>query len=138
MEVVFLAGRVLFALIFIASGLAHITKRNQMAPFAEAQGAPAPMLSVVGSGVMILVGGVLVALGLWADVGALLIVVFLIPAAFLFHAFWKIEDPMEAQGQQAHFFKNVSLIGAALIILYVYWALGDNADMSVGGPLFIK
>lgn len=138
MEVVFLIGRILFAMLFISSGLAHFANRAQMAPFAEAQGAPWPMLSVVGSGAMIVVGGLLVLLGLWADVGALLLVAFLIPAAFLLHNFWTIEDPQEAQGQRAHFVKNVALTGAALIVLYLYWALGDAADLSLSGPLFVK
>lgn len=138
MEVVFLIGRILFAAIFISSGLAHFANREQMAPYAQAQGAPSPMLSVVGSGVMIVIGGILVVLGLWADVGALLIFAFLIPAAFLFHNFWAVSDPMEKQGQQAQFFKNIALAGAALIILYLYWALGDAADLSLTGPLFVK
>jgi len=136
MDVVFLIGRILFAAIFISSGLAHFAKREQMAPYAQAQGAPSPMFSVVGSGAMILIGGLLVLLGLWADLGALLIIAFLIPAAFLFHAFWKVEDPMEAQGQQAQFFKNIALAGAALIVIYLYSELGDDAGLSLSGPLF--
>ena len=138
MEVVFLIGRILFAVLFISSGVAHFANRAQMAPYAQAQGAPSPMLSVLVSGAMILLGGLLVLLGLWADLGAVLIVAFLIPAAFLFHNFWRIDDPAQKQGQQAQFFKNISLAGAALIVLYLYWALGEDADLSLTGPLFAK
>ena len=138
MEIVFLIGRILFATIFIASGLAHFQKRKEMGAYAESKGAPGGETGVVATGGMILVGGILVLLGLWADVGALLLVAFLIPAASYMHDFWAVEDPMEAQAQQAQFFKNIALAGGALIILYLYWALGDSADLSLTGPLFVK
>jgi putative oxidoreductase len=34
------------------------------------------------------------------------------------HKFWAISDPMMASMQQVMFFKNVSLIGAALYFVY--------------------
>jgi uncharacterized membrane protein YphA (DoxX/SURF4 family) len=47
MDVVFLVGRVVFALIFVVSGLtAHLAQARQMAGYARAQGAPAPELLV--------------------------------------------------------------------------------------------
>lgn len=138
MEVVFLIGRIMFASIFIASGIAHFQNRVQMGQFAESKGAPGGEQGVVASGVMILVGGVLILLGLWADVGALLIFFFLLPAAYYFHDFWNVADPQEQQAQQAQFFKNISMAGAALIILYLYWVGGEFVDISVSGPLFIE
>lgn len=138
MEVVFLIGRIMFALIFIASGIAHLQNREAMGQYAAAKGAPGGENGVVASGVMILVGGVLVLLGLWPDVGALLIFAFLLPAAYYMHDFWNVDDPQQQQVEQAMFFKNVSMAGGALIIIYLYWALGDFADLSVSGPLFIK
>lgn len=138
MELIFLIGRILFAAIFIASGIAHFQNSKQMGEYATAKGAPGGEAGVQATGAIIMVGGILVLLGLWADVGALLIFLFLLPAAYFMHDFWKVEDPQEAQAQQAQFFKNVSLAGAALIIIYLYWALGDSADLSVSGPLIFK
>src|SRR5918995_1558823 len=41
MDVVFLVGRVLFALIFVASGfMAHLAQAREMAEYARSQGAP--------------------------------------------------------------------------------------------------
>ncbi len=57
------------------------------------------------------------ALGLWADVGALLLIAFLIPTSFMMHAFSREEDPQTQQMQMAMFMKNVALTGGALIIL---------------------
>jgi len=55
-------------------------------------------------------------LGVLPRWGALLILLFLIPAAFTVHKFWGISDPMMAANQAAHFWKNISLAGACLLI----------------------
>src|SRR5439155_1867522 len=116
MDVVFLVGRILFALIFIFSGLmGHLAEARQTAAYARSQGAPAPELMVPLSGAVILVGGVSVALGAWADVGALLVAAFAFSVAFFMHAFWREKDPMQQQNQMAHFMKNMALTGAALV-----------------------
>lgn len=138
MEIVFLLGRILFAAIFINSGVNHFRNADSMAQYAEMKGAPGGRNGVLVSGAAILVGGILVLLGLWPDVGALLIFGFLLSAAYYMHAFWTVDDPQQRAGEEAHFMKDVSLAGAALIIVYLYWALGDFADLSVSGPLFVK
>ncbi|WP_329503659.1 hypothetical protein RFN58_35765 [Streptomyces iakyrus] len=51
------------------------------------------MPATIGSGLLILVGGLSILLGVWADLGALLLVVFLVPTAVLMHGFWKESDP---------------------------------------------
>ena len=138
MEIIFLLGRVLFAAIFINSGIAHLRNADSMGQYAEMKGAPGGRDGVIATGVMILVGGILILLGLWADIGALLVFAFLLSAAYYMHAFWKVDDPQERAGEQAHFMKDIALAGGALIIIYLYWALGDFADVSVSGPLLFK
>jgi putative oxidoreductase len=125
MDVVLVVGRVLFGLLFARSGIQHLRDDGTMAGFAKARGAPAPELTVPLTGVMILVGGISVALGLWADVGALLIAAFLVPTALIMHAYWKLGDPMERAGDAAHFYKDVSLLGAAILVFYLYNQIGD-------------
>src|SRR5918911_596686 len=83
MDFVLLLGRVLFSLLFITSGVGHFTHRVPMAGYAKSMGAPAPELTVPLTGAMILVGGLMVLLGFYARVGALLIFLFLVPAAFI-------------------------------------------------------
>jgi len=116
MNTVLVIGRVLFALIFINSGIAHLTKLEAMAGYAKYKKVPAAKLSVIVSGLMILVGGLYIALGIYADLGALLIAAFLIPTSFLMHAFWKESDATAKQNESIAFFKNLSMAGAALII----------------------
>jgi putative oxidoreductase len=136
MEVVALIGRLVFAAMFINSGINHFKERENMTAYARSQGAPAPELGVPGSGVLILVGGVLVAIGLWPDLGALLLAAFLLPVSFYMHAFWKVEDPQMRKMQETHFWKNMSLAGASILLFALFAACGDDIGLMAGGPLF--
>jgi len=136
-DVVFLIGRVLFALLFVSSGLmAHLGEGGKAGrEYARSLGAPAPDLLVPLSGVAIIVGGLMIAFGLWADLGALLIIGFLVGITPIMHAYWKVEDPQMRSIQSAMFFKNVALLGAALIIFYIY-NQGQDLDLSLTDALF--
>jgi len=135
MDVVLIIGRVLFALIFINSGISHLTKLEAMTGYATYKKVPAAKLSVIVSGVMILIGGLYIALGIYADLGALLIALFLIPAAFLMHAFWKETDATAKQNESIGFFKDLSLAGAALIIFALVGA-GAEFGPSITSAFF--
>lgn len=109
-------GRVLFALIFVVSSVGHFSQRTAL--YAASQGVPFAELVVPISGIIALVGGLSVALGYRARVGAWLLVVFLVPVTFTMHAFWAAKDAMMAQVQQAMFMKNISMLGGALLVSY--------------------
>ena len=137
MDVLFLIGRILFALVFVISGLfGHLGEGGKAGrEYARALGAPSPDVLVPLSGIAIIAGGVMVALGLWADLGALLIIGFLIGITPIMHAFWKIEDEQMKQVQMAMFFKNASLLGAAIIVFWLY-NQGQDLDISLTDALF--
>ena len=116
MDILLVIGRVLFALIFINSGIAHLTKLNDMTGYAQFKKVPAPKLAVIVTGLMLIIGGLYIVFGVYADLGALLLAIFLVPTAFMMHNFWTIQDPQAKQGEMINFFKNLSLAGAALII----------------------
>src|SRR5919109_623825 len=132
MDVVDLVGRILFALLFLDNGWAHCTKRTQMVPFGRSIGAPFAEFSVPFTGVMMLVGGVLIILGVWADLGALLLVLFLPAAGYLGHPYWRDTDPMMRAAQKAQFWKNIALAGAALFFLYAFYEFGEGIALTVG------
>jgi putative oxidoreductase len=111
-----LVGRICFSAIFIFGAPGHFTARY--IGFAAQAGVPAAALLVPLSGVIALVGGLSIALGYQAKLGAVLLVVFLIPVTVTMHAFWAVTDPMMGQMQQAMFLKNVSMLGGALLIAY--------------------
>lgn len=124
MDVIFLVGRVLFGLRFVRSGIGHLVNREAMVSYAETRRGLPPRLMVPLAGVMVL-EGVSVILGIWADLGALLIFVFLIPSAVLVHDFWTVEDPQMQQVERSQFMKNLSMAGGALIIFYLYNQVQD-------------
>jgi uncharacterized membrane protein YphA (DoxX/SURF4 family) len=113
---VLMLGRVVFSFFFLYSGFNHLTKLSAYAQYAGASGVPAPTLLTALSGVMLLAGALSILLGVQVRWGALLIAAFLIPAAFTVHKFWGISDPMMAGNQAAHFWKNITLAGACLMI----------------------
>jgi putative oxidoreductase len=109
-----LAGRILFSAIFIMSGFFHFS--HQDIAYAAQAGVPMPSFLVPASGVLAMVGGLSILLGYRAKIGAWLLVVFLVPVTLMMHNFWAVNDPMMAQMQMAMFMKNVTMIGAALLI----------------------
>lgn len=136
MDVVALIGRILFVVLFLGSGFAHLTQTQAMAGYASSKGVPAAKLATQASGVMIIIGAVMLLLGVWADLGALLLVVFLLPTAVLMHAFWKETDAQAKQLEMIQFQKDMALGGAALLIFALIVKLGDGLGLTVTGPLF--
>jgi putative oxidoreductase len=112
--VIVLVGRVLFALIFVMSSFGHFSK--QTIAYAASQGVPLASIAVPFSGVLALLGGLSVAFGYRAKIGAVLIALFLVPVSLMMHKFWGVSDPMAAQIQMIMFMKNVSILGGALLI----------------------
>jgi putative oxidoreductase len=109
-----LLGRILFALIFIAAAPRHFT--HEGIQHAANLGTPLASLLVPVSGVLALAGGLSVAVGYRARWGAWLLVGFLVPVTLVMHSFWKLQDPVLIHTQQAMFWKNVSMLGAALLV----------------------
>lgn len=89
-----------------------------MIGYAASQGTPAPSFLVPVSGIIAFAGGLSIVFGYKAKLGALLIIIFLVPVTLWMHAFWKITDPMAQQMQMVMFMKNVSMMGAAMLITY--------------------
>jgi len=116
MKIVVLLGRILFSLIFLFTITGHFS--SQAIGYAASQGVPAASFLVPLSGVIAFAGGLSIVFGYKAKLGALLIIIFLVPVTLYMHAFWKITDPMAQQMQMAMFMKNVSMMGAAMLITY--------------------
>jgi putative oxidoreductase len=113
---VVLAGRLLFATIFLIAPLGHFN--SQTVGYAAQQGVPAAGLLVPASGLVALAGALSIALGYRARIGAWLLVAFIVPVTITMHNFWAVSDPMMHQMQLAMFLKNVSMLGGALLIAH--------------------
>jgi putative oxidoreductase len=109
-----LLGRIFFALIFLLSGPNHFA--SQTIAYAASQGVPMASFLVPLSGVLALLGGLSIVVGYRARVGAWLIALFLTCVTPLMHKFWAVSDPMMHMMQFVMFMKNLSMLGAALLI----------------------
>ena len=136
-EIALIAGRVLFALLFVSSGVNHFTQNAAMTGYAKYKKIPMAKISVYVSGLMLVLGGIYIALGFYADLGALLLAIFLIPTAFLMHAFWKESDATAKSNERIAFFKDLALAGAALIIFALLRG-GADFGSNVGTLLFFS
>jgi putative oxidoreductase len=107
-------GRFLFALIFLLSGFNHFSKADdRLCGLARV---PLASVAVPLSGILALAGALSILLGYRAKIGALLIALFLVPVTLMMHQFWAVADPALAQTQMILFMKNLSVLGAALLI----------------------
>ena len=132
MKVVELLGRLLFAFIFLRSGFSHFS--SQSIAYANSQGVPAASFLVPASGVLALIGAISIMAGYKARIGAWLIVLFLVPVTFMMHDYWNLTDPMMKQTQMAMFWKNISMLGAALLIAF-HGAGPLSVDAKVNGKI---
>jgi putative oxidoreductase len=111
-----LAGRILLAAIFILSGLGKIGSWEGTAGHMASQGMPLVPIFLAGAIALELVGGLSLALGLYARLGAALLVVFLVPATLIFHSFWTYSGG-EVQPQMIMFMKNLSILGGLIFVV---------------------
>jgi uncharacterized membrane protein YphA (DoxX/SURF4 family) len=115
LDVAFLVGRILFGGYFLYNGLNHLMNTAAMAQYAASRGVPAPELAVLGSGLLILLGGATILLGFLPRAGALLIAIFLVGVTPVMHDFWTVSDPAARLSEMVNFTKNLALLGSTLL-----------------------
>jgi putative oxidoreductase len=135
LSILVLVGRILYVAIFLASGVRHVTQSEAMAGYTRSKGVPAARAAVVASGALMLAGSVMVLLGVWADLGALFLVAFLLPSALIMHAFWRVPDAMARQGDRTHFMKDISMAGAGIALFALIAYAGHHLGLTLTGPL---
>ena len=114
MKFVVLLGRLFYVSIFLMAAPGHFSAAT--IAYSASKGVPLATLFVPLSGVIAFLGGLSILLGYKAKIGGWLIVIFLVPVTLMMHSFWTETDPMIAMTQQIMFLKNVSMVGAALMI----------------------
>lgn len=105
-----LVARVLVAVIFIHSGVGKILNFGGTQQAIASKGLPLAALVAIFAIVFELMGGASLILGYKARVGAILLLVFLIPTTVLFH------NPIADATQITQFLKNLAIIGGILMI----------------------
>jgi uncharacterized membrane protein YphA (DoxX/SURF4 family) len=110
---VFLLGRVLFGVVLAFMGLNHFLNLDDMAGYAASKGIPMPEAGVVVSGLLLVLGGLGIAAGLYPALAALALVAFFVVATPTMHDFWAAPED-QRQNEMINFLKNVALLGGSL------------------------
>jgi uncharacterized membrane protein YphA (DoxX/SURF4 family) len=127
-----LIGRILFVALFVSAARGHIQNHPRYVA-GSGKKLPLPVLAGWPAGVWLLVAAVSIVAGIWADIGSLMIAVFLIPAAALFHPFWNETDPAARRTHEMSFYRDMSLLGAALA-LFALFAASGHLPFAITGP----
>jgi hypothetical protein len=96
-----------------------------MKGYARSAGFPFPGIGGWPAGVWLLAGAASMALGIWADMGSVMIALFVLLAGLYFHRFWTIQDDLQRQTLAGNFYRNVALLGASLAL----WASSSQPMM---------
>jgi uncharacterized membrane protein YphA (DoxX/SURF4 family) len=116
-------GRFCLALIFIAGGWDAASAPGDRPAKLAALGLPQPEMLVRANGVLMLIAGSALALGHWPRMPAAVLAGLLVPTTFVGHPFWQETTPAGRAAQQAHFLKNLGLLGGLLVVF-----AGDEPD----------
>ena len=117
--IAFLVGRIIVGIYYTFSGFNHFMNLGSMDQYAQAKGVPLPEISVVLTGILLLVGGITILLGYYPEIGVLSLVIFFIPVTFIMHNFWVETDAQAKMMQMVQFMKNMGLMGSALMLLAI-------------------
>jgi len=110
-----LVGRILLSAIFLFSGFGKIANWSGTADSMAQHGMPAVPLFLAGAIAFEVLGGLSLLLGLYGRLGAVLLILFLIPTTLVFHNFWAV-DAAQQQNQMIHFMKNVGIMGGLFTV----------------------
>jgi len=118
-DIALLIGRLLFGGLFVYNGVNHFRNRAALVGYSQYKGVPAPGVTVVVSGLWLLVGGLSVLLGVRPHAGALMLALFLLVVSPLMHNYWAVTDESARMNDFLNFTKNMALAGAALMFLSI-------------------
>jgi putative oxidoreductase len=110
-----LLGRILIGLLFIPSGLSKMGNLTGTAGYIASKGLPAPSALAVLTVIVEVLVGIALVIGWKARWAALILCVFSIVSAFLFHNFWAAPQA-EQMGQMINFYKNLAIAGGLLFV----------------------
>ncbi len=111
------AGRILFVIYFFLMGFSHMLNFKEHADLLSRKGVPLPAAATILTVVMMIGGGVLVLFNWHKWIGAALLFGIIFPAPFFLHHFWNETESYPRLSEYAHFIKDISLAGAALLLI---------------------
>ena len=106
-----LIARIFIALIFLVSGIGKIFNFEGTAGYMKSVGMSGPVeFFLVGAIIFLIAGSLSILLGIKPKIGAILLILFMIPTTFIFHFEPGTEEDIQLM-------KNLGLMGGLLMIL---------------------
>lgn len=112
----FFLGRLFISAIFILSGIGKFFNFDATAQYMASQGMTMIPFFLIGAALIEIVGGLSLLLGCRARIGALLLLLYLIPTTIIFHNFWMLEGAAR-EAQIIEFMKNLAIFGGLWYII---------------------
>ncbi|MGJ3246672.1 MAG: DoxX family protein [Elainellaceae cyanobacterium] len=106
-----LIARTFLTVIFLRSGISKLLSFSGTQETIANAGIPLPVVALILTILFEIVGAVFVILGFKARWGALLLLLFIIPATLVFH------NPVTTPEETTQFFKNLSIMGGLLFVI---------------------
>ncbi|UGY95003.1 DoxX family protein [Streptomyces gobiensis] len=134
MDILVFIGRILFVILFFTSAFGHLGQTEKMVEYTKSKGVPAPRPMTLGSGFLLLIAGLSILFGVWADLGALLLFFFLVATAVLMHPFWKEKTTGGRELEMINFQKDLALAGASLMLFALFAYAGSDLGLMISRP----
>jgi len=115
-QLLFPLARAMLAATFIISAVRHLTHWSVALDEMAGDAMPRSSLLLIGSVALRLAGGLSVLLGFRARSGAALLLVFVVPAAFLAHDFWMMPEARRTH-EAVEFLNNMAIAAGALLVV---------------------
>ncbi|HEX9705496.1 MAG TPA: DoxX family membrane protein [Gemmatimonadales bacterium] len=109
-------GKIFFVTMFLIYGVSHLANHKALTAYAQSKKVPAAPVAVAVTGLMMLTASAMILFSWHPTWGAWLLVIYLVPTALIMHNYWAETDPMMKANQMAHFWKNITIAAAALLM----------------------
>jgi putative oxidoreductase len=110
-----LIARLGLAALFLWSGYGKLAHSAGTAGYMTAYGMPAANILVWPVALVEVFAGAMLVLGWKTRWAALALIVFTLPAMFIFHAYWSVPAD-QVMNQQIHFLKNLAIVGGLMSV----------------------
>jgi putative oxidoreductase len=124
-----LLARILLALIYVLAGISKLADPSRTVAMMASHGIPLAHVLVFGAIAIELIGGLMLMAGWHGRLVALVLCVYTLALAVIFHAFWAASGAA-AETQHALFFGHLSMMGGML-----YVAVYGSGPLSVDETL---
>jgi len=118
-DYIHLLSRIILGFYFLSSSFSHFKNLNMLAGYAQSKNVPVPKLSVIFTGILLLIGGITILLGTYVEVGVVALTLFFLPVSFMMHNFWAVQDPQQKMIEMISFMKNLAIWAGVLNLLFV-------------------